>query len=411
MSKEVLVIGGGASGMMAAISAAREGARVTILEGGDRLGRKLGATGNGKCNFTNTLQEPGCYHSRDPLFPWAAISSFTSSETIRFFLELGLYSKSRNGYMYPHCEQAKAVIDVLRNELTRLGVKIHLEAVPAQAVKNEDGFQVTMDNGYMYRADALILSTGSAAGGVKGTENSARGYDLARSFGHSVIHPIPSLVPLIVKESFIQRVAGIRIDGAVTIRAGSENLATDRGELQFIKTGISGIPVFQVSGAAGDALAEGMPVTAILDFMPDFSKDTLLSFLRQRVSYCPSRKNNAFFTGLFPDALSEILLKKSGISSDDVAGSITEAELLRMVSAVKEFTVSVTGEADASASQVIRGGIDTNEVDPFTMESHLVNGLCFCGEILDVDGKCGGYNLQWAWSSGHLAGISAAKGA
>ena len=399
------VIGGGASGMMAAITAAEAGARVILLEHKDRIGKKILSTGNGRCNFTNIHQEPICYHSEDPLFPWRVVSRFGARDAVSFFLQLGVYSKNRNGYLYPNSDQASAVLDALRMELRRLSVEIRTETHCSEIIPDKKGFRIHTDKGTV-SADRVILCAGSRAAPSTGSDGS--GYDLAKRLGHRMVPVLPALVQLKCGESFFKQIAGVRANGTVSIWADGECLARDTGEIQLTGYGISGIPVFQVSRYAAQALYEKKAVAAELDFMPDFTKEQMQAFLKARASARPGKSAEEFLIGLFHKKLSDLWVRLSGITRTKCAGKFTEEEIHKLCCLIKCFRVTVSGTNSFDQAQVCRGGIDTTEVDPETLESRLVPGLYFAGEILDVDGMCGGYNLQWAWSSGYVAGRNAA---
>lgn len=404
--RHIIVIGGGASGMMAAISAARHGARVTILEHNDRVGKKILSTGNGRCNFTNTAQEPIFYRCDNLLFPWTVIEKYPAQKTIAFFTELGIYSRNKNGYLYPYSEQASAVLDVLRMELERLCVEVQYNEHICRARKTKKGFEVCSEKN-AYTADAVILATGSKAAAFTGSDGS--GYDIAKSFGHSMRPVLPALVQLRCKETFYKSLSGVRLQGKVSLFADGELEAFDTGEIQLTNYGISGIPVFQVSRYASQALYEKKKVRAELDFMPDFTDAQFEGFLRHRISTHPERRMEVFLTGLFNKKLCPLLLKLSDIKVNLTAGETGEKEIKALVKTIKHFSTEVTGTNSFEQAQVCAGGVDTARINPETMESLLVPGLYFAGEIVDVDGICGGYNLQWAWSSGYVAGENAAK--
>lgn len=404
--RHIIVIGGGASGMMAAISAARHGARVTILEHNDRVGKKILSTGNGRCNFTNTAQEPIFYRSDNLLFPWTVIEEYPAQKTIAFFTELGIYSRNKNGYLYPYSEQAGAVLDVLRMELERLKIRVYYNEHITRARKTKNGFEVRSENN-VYSADAVVLAAGSRAAAHTGSDGS--GYDIAKAFGHSVRPVLPALVQLKCRESFYKSLAGVRLQGKVSLFADESLEAFDTGEIQLTNYGISGIPVFQVSRYASQALYDKKKVRAELDFMPDFTDAQFEGFLRHRISTRPERRMEMCFTGLFNKKLCPLLLKLSGIRGTLLAGELGEKEIKALVKTIKHFSTEIEGTNSFEQAQVCAGGIDTTEIDPETMESLLVPGLYLAGEIVDVDGICGGYNLQWAWSSGYVAGKSAAN--
>lgn len=402
----VAVVGGGASGMMAAITASQNGAKVILIEHKDRLGKKILSTGNGRCNFTNIHQEPVCYHSDNPDFPWKVIQQFNARSVISFFLQLGVYSKNRNGYIYPNSDQASAVLDALRMEVDRLGIAVQTGVECREIRPGRKGFNILAD-GETIRADRVILCTGSKAAPSTGSDGS--GYRLAKKLGHRIVPVLPALVQLRCKEKFFKSIAGVRADGRVSLWVDGQCIAADRGELQITNYGISGIPVFQVSRYAAELLYEQKEVKAVLDFMPDFTEEQMTAFLRTRASARPEKSAEQFLIGLFHRKLSDLWIKLSGIPRDKTAGKLNDMELERITAMVKAFTVSVTETNSFEQAQVCRGGVDTAEVNPETMESKYVPGLYFAGELLDVDGMCGGYNLSFAWASGYIAGREAAK--
>lgn len=405
--RTVAVIGGGASGMMAAVTAASEGARVILLEHKDRIGKKILSTGNGRCNFTNIHQEPICYHSEDPMFPWEVVERFNAQAVISFFLQLGVYSKNRNGYIYPNSDQASAVLDAFRMELDRLKVEIRTGVECREIRPGKKGFTVLTDQGPV-RADRVILCAGSKAAPTTGSDGS--GYDLAKKLGHRILPVLPALTALKCEEKFFKSIAGVRANGSVSIWSGGECIAKNTGEIQLTDYGISGIPVFQVSRYASKLLYEKKETDAVLDFMPDFTKEQTNAFLRARAKTRPDKSAEMFLIGLFHKKLCDLWIRLSEIPRQRKAGELTEDEIARLTSLIKEFRVRVRETNPYDKAQVCCGGVDTREVNPETLESVYVPGVYFAGEILDVDGMCGGYNLTFAWASGYVAG-KAASGA
>lgn len=402
---KIAVIGGGSSGLMAAIVAAQEGAQVCIFEHKDRVGKKLLSTGNGRCNFTNMNQEPIHYHSENVLFPWEIIKKFSAQQTVAFFLKLGIYSKNRNGYLYPQSDQASAVLDVLRMEVKRLGIQIKTDAKCKDIRPVAGGFVIDTEAGE-FSAGKVILASGSKAAPVSGSDGS--GYLLAQKLGHRTIPVLPSLVQLRCKENFYKGIAGVRTDGRVSLYVDGQCQAKDQGEIQLTNYGISGIPVFQVSRYASIGLYENRQVTAVLNFMPDFTEEQFLAFLRNRIETRPQKTAEEFLTGLFHKKMSDLWIKLAHLERNRTMGDYTEEEIRRLAHLIQNFRTEIIGTNSFEQAQVCRGGLDTQEVCPDTLESLLVPGLYFAGEILDVDGICGGYNLQWAWSSGYTAGKEAA---
>lgn len=403
---DVIVVGGGASGLMAAITAASFGAEVTLVEQNDRVGRKILSTGNGRCNYTNLYQEPSCYHCENASFPWGILQQFDAGQTVEFFRQLGIHPKSRNGYLYPNSDQASSVLDVLRMECARLRVEILNERKCMEIRPEKSCFLVKTNSGKL-RARKVILAAGSKASAVSGSDGF--GYTLVKELGHTLIPVLPSLVQLRCRESFYKSISGVRVQGQVSILADGKCIAKDKGEIQLTNYGISGIPVFQVSGAAAEALYRKNTVMAVLDFMPDLEWEDFLQFLDTRVQTRPEKSLEEFFIGLFPKKLSDLWIRLGKFPRGQRVDSIPRAQWKELAQRIKRFETTVAETNPFEQAQVCRGGVDTREVHPKTLESYLVPGLYFAGELLDVDGLCGGYNLQWAWSSGHVAGKEAAR--
>ena len=404
----VAVIGGGAAGMMAAITAAREGVKVTILEHKDRIGKKILSTGNGRCNFTNTYQTPACYRSDNRDFAWNIIQKFNVEKTISFFKELGIYPKDRNGYLYPYSDQAAAILEVLQIEIAKLDICVMTEinVLDIQPVKR--GIRVTTDKKTI-TVDSVILACGSKAAPVTGSDGS--GYQLAKLLGHRIVPVLPALVQLRCAEKFYKSISGVRVQGTVEIYADDISLASDTGEIQLTNYGISGIPVFQVSRYAAKAIYQKQSVTAVLNFMPDMNKDEFLSFLQERITLCPHKTLDEFFTGIFPKKLCELWIRLSRLPKEMRVSDLSGEQLEKLVLLIQHLRTHITETNAFEQAQICCGGVDTTEINPDTLESNYVPGIYFAGELLDVDGICGGYNLQWAWSSGFVAGKEAAGNA
>lgn len=405
-TRKIIIIGGGASGMAAGVMAARAGADVVILEQKERLGKKILSTGNGKCNFTNTNMKASYFRGEDTTIVSKVLEQFGAEDTVRFFQELGIVPKNRQGYLYPKSEQAAAVADVLIMELKRLHVEVRLSTKVLGIEKRRD-FLVKTSEGNL-RGDAVILATGGRASPALGSDGS--GYAFAKSFGHSISPVVPALVQLHGKGTFFKNVAGVRVNAEVSIYVDGRRLASDTGELQLTNYGISGIPVFQVSRYAALALQEKAVPTAVLDFMPEYSVEGLCSFFGNRKESNPVKTAEEFLVGMFNKKLIPILLRASGIRGNIPVKDLEEPQLKRLASKCKTFEVEITAVNPFEQAQVCAGGVRTSEIHDTTMESRIVENLYITGELLDIDGICGGYNLQWAWSTGVLAGKSAAKG-
>lgn len=395
--KRVCIVGGGAAGMMAAIIAAREGAAVTVLEHNEKTGKKILATGNGRCNLTNLYQDASCYHSQERNLAWEVLEQFDVQKTIRFFSELGIYTKNKNGGLYPSSMQASSVQELLEMEARYQKVKIkcreHVTGIQVLQEAAKPVFQVKTET-WSYEADAVILACGSKASAIEGADGS--GYTLAKSLGLKVIKPLPALVPLKGKGTYFTKWAGTRVEGKVILKAGAQILDTAEGELQLTDYGISGIPVFQLSSQTARLLDSGVPVSAELDFLPDFDEKGLEEFLKRRENACPYKTQRELLTGLLPKKLADVL-------------SEGKTDRKTLVQRIKRFAVEIKGTKAFDMAQVCSGGVSLTEINPKTMECRKIPGIYLAGELLDTDGICGGYNLQWAWSSGACAGYAASK--
>ncbi len=396
----VIVIGGGASGMMAALSAAESGERrVVLLERQQRVGRKLLSTGNGRCNLTNTGAAPANYHGEQPGFALPALEKFTSADAIRYFASLGLMTQEEyGGRVYPLSNAANSVLDVLRFALERAGVELRC-ACPARGLrKDAKGFLVETDEGTL-RADYVICACGGAAGAKLGGVTD--GYELLKPLGHKRTALYPSLVQLVTEGDYPRALKGVRADARVRLYAGKELLAESGGELQFTQTGVSGPAAFALSRAAARG---GQGLTLSADFFRQYTERELLGWLETRRDALPELEQAELFTGMVHNRLGRMLIKYAGLDAAGKLAALGQAELRRAARAGKDFRLKVKGTEGFDHAQVTAGGIRTGGFDAQTLESRFVPGLFACGEVLDIDGDCGGYNLQWAWASGRLAG-------
>lgn len=404
---EVIVIGAGASGLMAAVTAAREGAKVTLLEKGRKPGRKLAVTGNGKCNLTNIHMDSQSFRGEEPDFVLPVLSQFKIPDTIRFFSGLGIYTKNRDGGIYPHSEQAVQVVQALAEEAAHRKVKCKYQT-DIRCIEKKGGKFLVHTEGWTYEGDACILACGSPA--APDTGASADGYAYAQAFGHCLIPVYPVLTGLKTKGSLYPKLAGLRCEGKITVLADKAFAAESTGELQFTTYGISGIPAFQVSHYAVKAWEQGKKVLLCVDVLPDFEPEALLRFLEARAAQSSYKKASSYLSGLFHQKLIDVLLEEAGIPGNLPVEKITGEQIKRLARCIKGLSCPMSGHLDFSHAQACTGGVSTKEIHPVTMESRLVPGLYFAGEMVDIDGACGGYNLQWAWSSGYVAGMCAARG-
>ena len=405
--RHVVIVGGGASGLLAAISAAHEGADVTIVEQKDKLGKKILSTGNGRCNLTNEYMNKDCFRGDDISVVSKVLKQFGYQQTISFFEELGVILKERQGYIYPITEQAGTILDVLCMEIKQLGVRVMLNQSVVSISKSDSFFQVKTSKERL-TCNAVILATGGKAASVLGSDGS--GYTLAKSFGHRISPVVPALVQLVGKGHFYKQVSGVRTQAKVSLYIDEKLACEDTGELQLTNYGISGIPVFQVSRYAAKALYEKRSVMAELDLLPSLTDDEFEDFLSKRIQMQAYKTAEEFLTGIFNKKLIGLLLKASRIDTDTSICDVTEEQLKKLLHVSKHFRIEIQETNGFEQAQVCAGGVCTTEVHPQTMESMYIDGLYFTGELLDIDGMCGGYNLQWAWSTGFIAGKHAAKG-
>lgn len=411
MKIDVVIVGGGASGLMAAITCQKQGKRVLVIEQKDKIGKKILATGNGKCNFTNLHQDDDCYRSEQAGFYRPALNKFTVEDTVDFFEELGVLVKDKNGYLYPYSGQASTILDALRFEVERLGIQVICGA-KVKSVKKGEQFEIAYigndaSSKNVVYAKQVILSAGGKASPAQGSDGS--GYELAKILGHRVTKLCPSLTGLKAKEAYCKSMAGVRTDAAVSLFVDDVYVMKDTGELQLTNYGVSGIPVFQICRFAGMALLQKKSVVVKVDFFPTWKEKQL----REMVLQCKQRfrTNTAeeALAGMLNKKVLLVLLKQADIPCNGLIEKVSEDKLLKLCKLMKGLEFHITETNGFENAQVCAGGIDTREVNSDTMESKLVKNLYFAGELLDVDGICGGYNLQWAWSSGYVAGLYAGK--
>ena len=396
----VIVIGGGASGLMAAITASEDKSRrVILLERQQRIGRKLLATGNGRCNLTNTGASLENYHGEQEGFAAPALSKFTPAQALDFFHGLGLLTVTEyGGRVYPLSNSANSVVDLLRFALDRAGVELRC-ACPARAIgRRGKGYAVITDEGRL-EADYVIVACGGAAGAKLG--GVMDGYQLLKPLGHKRTALHPALVQLLTAPEYPRALKGIRADGELKLFAGGVSLCRGLGEIQFTEKGVSGPAAFDISRAAAQ-IGEGGELS--LNFFRGLSQEELRALLHCRRETFPALPASELFTGMLHNRLGRMLVKYSAIPQEPALARLSDAQLENAARAATDFRLKLLGTEGFDSAQVTAGGIKTGGFNPETLESWFMPGLFVCGELLDVDGDCGGYNLQWAWSSGRLAG-------
>ncbi|MBR6425087.1 MAG: aminoacetone oxidase family FAD-binding enzyme [Oscillospiraceae bacterium] len=395
---QTIIIGAGASGMAAALQAAKKpGNRVRLLERQARVGKKLSATGNGRCNLTNRSASPESYHSSSGK-DFHALRAFPVDDTLAFFHRLGLvFVMEPDGRYYPLSDQASSVVDVLRFALEEAGVQLELGCEVQSVQRTKNGFHLETTNG-SFACDKLILAAGGPASPKLGaTQDGAK---LLRQLGHSVTPLAPGLVQLCASEPLLRGLKGVRAQAILRLEKGGTVLARSQGEVQFLEDGISGPAAFALSREAVSVL----PCQLHLDLLPFLAEAELLDQLRARCKNLPGRTVEDLLTGMVHNRLGRVLCKKAEIDSSIPLSQLSEAALHRCAETVKDLCLDLTGSYGLDHAQVTVGGACLDQFHPRTLESLLVPGLYACGEVLDVDGNCGGFNLQWAWSSGLLAG-------
>lgn len=395
------IIGAGASGMAAALAAAKyDHVQVLLFERQARVGRKLQATGNGRCNLSNIYACDRGYHGENPEFVKKALGLFDVQKTMSWFTQLGLYMVTEySGRIYPYSDQANSVVDVLRFGLNKDNITLLTGLEVSRVRKTEAGFQVE-GNGEVYTCDKLIIACGGLAGTKLG--GSMSGYQLLRSFGHKVTKLRPALVQVKSSWSGCAALKGVRTNCHAAIYHNNTLYAESKGELQFTEYGLSGPVIFEISR---DVCQEKGEWICRLDLLPDLDEKQLFAHIKQRCE--TDILTDELFTGVLHNRLGRVVTQAAGIRNGLKIADLRDDELQLAVHTAKALEIALTEPLGMEHAQVTAGGVYTSEFVQETMESKLVSGLYACGEVLDIDGDCGGYNLQWAWSSGLLAGKSA----
>ena len=393
---KIAIIGGGASGMMAALTASEDSQNeVMLFERQSRMGKKLLATGNGRCNLSNRDLSPEHYHGSSPEFCAYALKRFGAEETLAFFRKLGLLTiTEESGRIYPYSDSANSVVDVLRLHLEQRGNVRIITACEITSLRRKNKRFELGGGENSYAADKVIVCAGGVAGGKLGGTD--LGYQLLSSFGHKRTKLYPALVQLRTDTTYVRSLKGVRCE-ALARCGGVER----RGEIQFTDYGVSGPVIFELSRAVSTG-RDGLLLH--LDLLPTMEGREIAELLEERCRVMPELKAEDLLTGMLHNRLGRTLLRACGFSLERPCKSASREELMRIAGMIKDFTLAVSGAMGMDNAQVTAGGIRTDEFDEKTMESRLCPGLYAAGEVLDIDGDCGGYNLQWAWASGHLAG-------
>ena len=423
-NKKVIVIGGGAAGMMAAITAARNGRRVVLIEKNEKLGKKVFITGKGRCNFTNAGDSEDIFNSvvTNKKFLYSAFNSFSQYDCMGFFDELGLKFKiERGNRVFPESDHSSDVIAVLQKELKKLGVEIMYNTIVTEVLAKDDIFEgvcvkdtsVTgsgkttnvqgMGDARKLAGDALIIATGGNS--YQSTGSTGDGYKFAKSLGHTVTPILPALVPFVVAEEWERELQGLSLKNvSVKILDGDKVLYSDFGEMLFTHFGVSGPTVLSASSYAASVIKD-KHLTLTIDYKPALTEEQLDERILRDFD---EQKNKAFKNSLdklLPKKLIPVVIDLSGIDGDKKVHEITKQERMSLVKLLKDFRLTLTGLRGFNEAIITQGGVNVKEINPSTMESKLVKGVFFAGEVIDVDAVTGGFNLQIAWSTGYVAGM------
>lgn len=402
MHHDVIILGGGASGVFCAIACKDFGLDVAILEGTDRICKKLLTTGNGRCNITNKLISSPFerYHSDNEGFFSNTLSAFSVDETINFFKFLGLpIITLEEGKMYPQSLQASSAVDILRYSLEDRNVPLYTNHKVINIKKHKKGFELWVkDLDETFTCGKLIFACGGKSASATGSDGS--GYNLAKSLGHSIINPVPALVQLKSDYKYLKAMAGIKLNGFAEIFIDDTPIKKQFGEILFTDYGLSGPPLLQLSRISSKGVSLGKKVTINIDLMYSLSKDELENFLEGHFAMFGHRSVLDVFIGIINKKLIPTLLKECLIDNiHKPSCELTWKEKQSIYNKLKSWSFNITGTNGFNNAQVTAGGVNTKELSEITLESNICPNLYFCGEILDVDGDCGGFNLQWAWSS------------
>ncbi len=409
MSK-VFVVGGGAAGMLAAITAARNGHKVILFEKNEKLGKKLFITGKGRCNLTNACDKDTFFSQvvTNPKFLFKAYHTFSNYDAMDFFEQLGLALKTERGMrVFPESDKSSDVIAALKRELERQSVSIRYQSQVEELVVKDGSFYGLRIKGASeaLTGDAVIIATGGLSYPVTGS--SGDGYRFAKSLGHSVTDLSPSLVPLHTKESFVRDLMGLSLKNIeITVTSGQKQVYHDFGELLFTHFGVSGPVILSASSYIQPYIGKQDPLKLCIDLKPALSEEQLDARILRDFEEFKNKQFKNSLDHLLPNKLIDVIIRLSLIDSEKKVNSITKEERLRLVHVLKHFTLQITRLADYNQAVITKGGINVKEINPSTMESKLVSRVYFAGEVLDLDALTGGFNLQIAWSTAYLAGLS-----
>ena len=393
MKRKIAIIGAGASGLIAAIVAAKKGSIVDIYEKNHKVGRKILATGNGKCNISNQNISLANYHGKDSSFATTALTLFNNNKEEKFFSDLGVeLIRGKKTKLYPMSGQASSVVDFLLFEAQKVGVLFHLNSEIKTIEQKNSKFIINNEH-----YQSILIASGSYA--MPNLGSSESGYTLAKSLNHTLIQPFASLTQLISNERIFYEASGVKVESNLQLLINNQIKQTINGDLLFTNYGLSGSAILDLSRNASYALQKNQKVTIKIDLLPNLPMKNLIILLQNRLPLLKHQSPNLWLNGIINKKLTNIILKKAKI----IKHNITQKSIKDIAFVIKNLEVAIHDTKGAKGAEVMAGGINTNEINPQTMESKLTKGLFFSGEVVDIDGDCGGYNLHWAWASGFLA--------
>ena len=403
--KKILIIGAGASGLISAMYAKKTGNEVTLIEKNEICGKKILATGNGRCNFWNEDQNVNHYRSSNYEKLEEVLNEKNQKEILSFFKKIGIESKIKNGYYYPYSNQAISIQKALILEAEKQGVNIKTNSEVTDIIKKNEKFETIIKEQNKIISDIVILSVGSKAAPKTGSDGF--GYKICKQFGHTINKPLPALVQLKAEESFLKDWAGIRADVSVKLYENGKEIAEEIGEIQLTNYGISGICVFNLSGRVAKGLDENKKECVRINFLDGLkirNENQFINWMNSRNRILENRNLTEALEGVLNIKLVNILLKFSNINPCEKWDNLTESQKNKIAQNIVKFKLNITGTNSFDKAQVCTGGVPIEEIDLKTMQSKKEHGLFITGETLDVDGDCGGYNLEWAWITGMIAG-------
>ena len=400
---DLIIIGGGASGIMAAITASQYSEKVLIIEKNNRIGKKVLVTGNGRCNYTNTLLKSTDFNN--PSFVEQILNQFSVEDTIAFFETLGIEPKFEDeGKAYPLSEQSSSFLDVFLYELKLRNISVELNQEIISINKKNEVFKLTSNDNSVFMSKKVILSTGGKSMPLTGSNGS--GFELAKNLGHHITEVFPALVKLRIESPYLKQLSGVKISTQVDLIVDDTVIQTENGDILFANYGISGPTVLELSRKANDNIIKGSNVGVRIVLIQSLPKSKIV----ERFEIFKYREIDQSLVGLVNKRFINVLIKQAGIEKNNtIISDIPKSKLFKLIDLLYDWRLKVVGSLGFDDSQVTAGGIDITQIDELTLESKLCKGLFFCGEVLDVDGRCGGFNLQWAWSSGHVAAIHATR--